>query len=175
MNELFDEAELQVRNEGFENYSFSVDARERIFDLSNGHPHFVHQFGYCAFEKCCEDDGTDSFSVKDTHVIQGAFEARGALELIGDVYFRTPFNSIRDDQVSLFVLDSLSDRPRYPMSCSEIQELNFFDLAAVKDAVARLVNVGLVFDPEETGQYRLRHPCFGFWIKARRPQLSLRT
>jgi len=76
--ELLALAELSVRDSGFEDFRFMPDAKDAILQFSGGHAHFVHQFGYCAFEKACLAESTN-YSVHASHVWEGAFERRGRL------------------------------------------------------------------------------------------------
>jgi Cdc6-like AAA superfamily ATPase len=56
-----------------------------LINLSEGYPHFIQQFGYSAF-------AVDSDNLIDQQdVLVGAFGPRGALDVIGDRYYRDDF------------------------------------------------------------------------------------
>jgi len=68
------------------------EGREALITLSEGYPHFIQQFGFCAF--AVDSDGT----ITRDDVYAGAFGPRGALERIGDGYYRDNFyNKIQKD------------------------------------------------------------------------------
>lgn len=69
-----------------------ADAVELISHLSEGYPHFIQQFSYCAFEA----DTNDIISVSD--VVAGAFRENGALAQLGHKYFnRMYFQNVTSD------------------------------------------------------------------------------
>jgi type II secretory pathway predicted ATPase ExeA len=58
------------------------DALDAIAVLSEGFPHFIQQFAYCAFE--ADDDG----SISSADVYAGAVSENGALDQLGEKYFQ---------------------------------------------------------------------------------------
>ncbi len=67
------------------------DARSLLVEISEGYPHFIQQFGYCAF--AADSDGV----IDRTDALQGAFGKRGGLEVIGDRYYRDDFYGENQD------------------------------------------------------------------------------
>ena len=65
--------------------SIDEKAMDLLITLSEGYPHFIQQFGYCAFD--IDEDGT----ITQDDVYNGAFGRNGALEKIGDGYYRDNF------------------------------------------------------------------------------------
>lgn len=169
VDELLFEAELQVKNDGYDDFSFAESARKMIFDFSNGHPHFVHQFGYSAFENCCVSHSSGAMVVGDRHVTSGAFERRGAIELIGDVYFKQSFSLFLESRYALSVLDCLSEAARNGSSLDDIQSQTKIGFSAIQIALNDLKKSGLVVGPDDFGNFRIRHPCFAYWLKMQRP------
>jgi hypothetical protein len=72
--------------------SIEEGAKELLATLSEGYPHFVQQFGYCAF------DSDEDNIIQEADVTRSAFGERGALEQIGDRYYRNDFyNKIKQE------------------------------------------------------------------------------
>jgi hypothetical protein len=72
--------------------SVTEEAYELLVNLAEGYPHFIQQFGHSAFAA-----DTD-FVIDHDDVMGGAFSERGALEKIGDSYYRNDFyNKIQKD------------------------------------------------------------------------------
>lgn len=167
--ELLALAELSVRGSGPENFCFMSDAKDAILQLSGGHAHFVHQFGYCAFEKACQAESAD-YSVHVAHVWEGAFERRGALDLIGDMYFQEAYMEVDRDEVALSVLDHLCENPAERTEVARLSAELRLESHSLQVAVARLVELGFLSVDKEDGSLGVRHACFAFWLKAMRPR-----
>src|SRR5258707_10373216 len=68
------------------------EAEDLLVKLSEGFPHFIHQYGYCAF------DLSDGNNITEENVKDGAFGDNGAIEKIGDKYYRDDYyNKIKVD------------------------------------------------------------------------------
>lgn len=165
---LLAHAELQVKNEGHANFHFSPDAVSQILDFSGGHAHFVHQFGYCAFEKACQVSN-ESFRLDSSHVVNGAFEPRGALELIGDMYFQIPYESIKGNNAALAILDYVCESPYVQFSFDDIGAELGLDIKVVNPVLNELTELSILVLNKIAGTYRVRHTCFAFWLKQMRP------
>jgi hypothetical protein len=165
---LLAHAELQVRNEGYDRFSFSSESIGQILEFSGGHAHFVHQFGYCAFEKACRSSG-DDFRVEATHVMSGAFEPRGALELIGDMYFQVPYERMVDNNAMLAILDRACESPSVHFSVEAISAESRLDIQTTRSALNELTELSILVVDKASGLYRIRHRCFAYWLKQRRP------
>ena len=50
--------------------------------MSEGFPHFIQQFAYCAFEQDRDNE------ISDTDVVSGALAENGALDQLGEKYFQ---------------------------------------------------------------------------------------
>ena len=88
-----------------EKTTITDEARKVLVNLSEGYPHFIQQFGYSAFAS------DKDFLIDQTDVQASAFGQRGALDLIGDRYYRNDFyNKIQQDsyrQVLRIMADDL--------------------------------------------------------------------
>lgn len=89
---VIDRALEHAEQENKEETRIDDAARAALISFAEGYPHFIQQFGYCAF--AADEDGL--IDIED--VKAGAFGERGAMELIGDAYYRDDFyNKIQKD------------------------------------------------------------------------------
>jgi len=135
-------------------------AKGLLVFFSEGYPHFIQQFGYSAFE--ADTDGV----IDENDVGQGAFNQRGALEQIGDRYYRDDFyNKIQKDtyrQVLRIMADSLDSW----VGKKEISAKFNGKQSALDNAIYALRERHIIQSKEGVrGVYRLRHKGFAFWIK----------
>lgn len=132
-----------------------------VSQLSEGYPHFVQQFGYCAFE-----EDTDKI-IDDVDVAQSAFKENGALEQLGHKYFNELyFDQIGSDdyrkvlQAMAGHLDGWVNREKIKTS------LNIKD-HTLNNALQALKNRNIILvNPAQKGEYRLPTKSFAVWIKA---------
>ncbi len=171
VNELLSEAELEVRNDGYDNFSFSQTAKDTIFEYSDGHPHFVHLFGYAAFENFCNSDNFGEMLLSDRHVTNGAFESRGAIDLIGDVYFRRTYNGLSRNNKLLSILDCLSEASGHGCAIDDIRGQTKIDILSIEKSLQDLAENNLVVGPDDFKCFRIRHSCFAYWLKMQRPSV----
>ncbi|MGA8216312.1 MAG: hypothetical protein WB799_22165 [Candidatus Sulfotelmatobacter sp.] len=140
--------------------SITDDAKAHLVYYSEGYPHFIQQFGYSAFAA----DTDDVIDVDD--VGRGGFGKRGALDLIGDRYYRDSYyNKIQKEsyrQVLRIMADKLDDwvtkkeiKAKFRGSDSTLDNALF----ALRDRDIILAKEG------ERGVYRLHHKGFAWWLK----------
>lgn len=139
-----------------------VDPKGKIqlADLSEGYPHFIHQYGYSAFEK----DSDNVIDEKD--VLDAAFENRGALEQIGDRYYRNDFyNKIKQESYRQ-VLRIMTDKVDNWITKEEIRAKYHGKDQTLNNALKALRDRKIIISAEgERGKYRLQHKGFAFWIR----------
>jgi len=137
------------------------DAESLIAMYSEGYPHFLQQFSYCAFE-ADKDDNIDR-----DDVLNGAWAEHGAFEQLGTKYFEgLYFEQINSDeyrQVLRFMAERLDEwvtkkEIRKAISIKEPTLNNA--LRALKQRRIILPHVG------HPGSYRLPLKSFAAWIKA---------
>lgn len=150
----------EANKKNAEQSSVTEDARNTLAFLSEGYPHFIQQFGYSAFAA----DKDDTIDVKD--VMNGAFGTGGALDLIGDRYYRDNFyNKIQAEscrQVLRIMADSLDGW----VTKKEIRSKFKGEDSTVNNAIKALRDREIIFSKEgEPGVYRLQHRGFAWWIK----------
>lgn len=170
VKDLLDEVQTLVCDEGFGEFHISQPARDLLYDLSAGHPHMLHQLGYCAFEVACGSSEGGELRIDQNHVMTGFIEARGALDMIGDMYFRKAFEEIESDHTAVAILDHMSERGQVD-SISDLAKETLTSEMDVRRSVDAMCNSGLLITAG-LGCYAIRHPTFAYWIKSRRPQAA---
>jgi Cdc6-like AAA superfamily ATPase len=135
------------------------EAEKKLVRLSEGFPHFIHQYGYCAF------DLSDGLIITDDNIQKGAFGINGAIEKIGDKYYRDDFyNKIKVDsyrQVLIIMSEKLDD-----WVAKKYIKGKFKGQAATLDnAINALRTRGIILSKEGVkGIYRLQDKGFAWWI-----------
>lgn len=135
-------------------------AKNLLTSLSEGYPHFIQQFGYSAFQA-----DTDN-NIDDSDVGKGAFGKGGALEQIGDRYYRDDFfNRIQKDSYRQ-VLRIMADELDGWITKKEIAKRFRGTEAILSNALKALRDRHIILSkPGEKGVYRLQHKGFALWIK----------
>lgn len=160
VDEVIDRCLARAAEDNGKEVTIDTEARGYLRMFSEGYPHFIQQFGHSAF--AADDDSiisSDDFK-------KGAFGRGGALELIGDRYYRDNFyRRIQKDsyrQVLRIMADKLDDW----VTKSEIRA-GFRGKASILDnALRALRDRHIILAKEsERGVYRLQHKAFALWIK----------
>ena len=135
-------------------------AKNILFALSEGYPHFIQQFGYSAFDY--DEDG--NIDVND--VRKGAFSPGGALEQIGNHYYRSNFyNKIQKDSYRQ-VLRIMADKLDGWVTLAEIKKRFKGGSTTLTNAIRALRERHIIISKEGVrGVYRLQHKGFAVWIK----------
>ena len=137
----------------------SIDDSGRSSRLSEGYPHFIQQLGYCAFDQ--DDDGV----ITQEDVSLGAGGQGGAIELIGDRYYRDDFyNRIQKDSYRS-VLRIMSLKFDDWITKKEIRESFNGKETTLDNAIHALRSRNIIHSKEGTrGVYRLQNKAFALWI-----------
>ncbi|MBK9248350.1 MAG: ATP-binding protein [Ignavibacteria bacterium] len=135
------------------------ESEDLLVKLSEGFPHFIHQYGYCAF------DLSDGKSISVANVIDGAFGRNGAIEKIGDKYYRDDYyNKIKVDsyrQVLSIMAEKLDDW----VSKKFIKGKFKGSETTLNNALTALRTRGIILTKEGSqGTYRLQDKGFAWWI-----------
>ena len=143
-----------------EKVSITDEAREMLVNFLEGYPHFIQQFGYSAFAY----DTNGEIDKED--VVQSAIGVRGALDLIGDRYYRDDFyNKIQQDgyrQVLRIMADDLDGW----VTRTKIKSKFRGKEATLNNALKALRDRHIILSKQgEKGIYRLQHKGFALWIK----------
>lgn len=136
------------------------DAKRHLVFYSEGYPHFIQQFAYSAF-------AVDSDDVIDRDdVMRGGFGRRGAMELIGDRYYRDNFYNKVQKESYRQVLRIMAERLDDWVTKKEIKAKFKGPESTLDNALFALRDRKIILAKEgERGVYRLQHKGFAWWIK----------
>lgn len=136
------------------------EARQMLVNLAEGYPHFIQQFGYSAF-------ATDTNNTIDRQDIErSAFGPRGALDLIGDRYYRNDFYSKIQQDSYRQVLRIMADDLDGWVTRAKIKESFKGQDSTLNNAIKALRDRHIILSKEGVkGVYRLQHKGFALWIK----------
>jgi len=138
------------------------DAILALQHLSDGYPHFIQQFGYSAYAA----DGDNRLSSAD--VASGAFDAGGALDQIGESYYRDDFYNKVQKESHRQVLRIMSQDLDAWVPKSKIRAKFKGTDKSLNAAIRLLRQKRIIFTKEGTpGVYRLQHKGFAYWITLR--------
>ncbi len=140
--------------------TITEEARGLLTGLSEGYPHFIQQFGFSAFQADIDNN------IDRADVAKGAFGDGGALEQIGDRYYRNDFfNRIQKDSYRQ-VLRIMADRLDGWITKTEIRKRFKGNDAVLSNALKALRDRHIILSKAgEKGVYRLQHKGFALWIK----------
>lgn len=160
----------RANRENEEKTTIAEDAKNTLVALSEGFPHFIQQFGFSAFG--ADTDGT----ISKQDVKLSAFGKGGALETIGDRYYRHDFyNKIQQDSYRQ-VLRIMADDLDGWVSRAKIGSKFKGKPSTLNNAIKALRDRHIIWSKEgEKGVYRLQHKGFALWIKLYADPDFLRT
>jgi hypothetical protein len=140
--------------------SITDEAREFLARLAEGYPHFIQQFGHSAF--AADEDWTIDLN----DVQKGAFGQRGALEQIGNRYYRNDFYNKIQKESYRQVLRIMADQLDAWVTRQEIKRRFKGTESVMNNAIRALRERHIIIPKEgEKGIYRLQHRGFALWIK----------
>lgn len=167
-NELISYVIFSVRQNFDQDFDITREAVDLIFYYSDGHPHFVHQFGYCAFEMAVLEE--DGLVINASDVTRGAISPRGAFDLLGDMYFRESLEEVELEEYALQILDRVTGAPGRWFAQIELADEVGCEQRLLGPLLRRMCDLSLL--AENRASYRVRYTCFAFWYKAIRPQVA---
>lgn len=135
------------------------EAERALIDFSEGFPHFIHQYGFCAFEL------SDGKMITEDNVMKGAFGPNGAVEAIGNRYYKDDYyNKIKEEKYRQ-VLNIMAESLDSWVTKQQIKAKYKGTDATLKNAIAALIKRNIIICKEGTrGTYRLLDKGFGWWI-----------
>lgn len=140
--------------------TIDAEARKVLITYAEGYPHFIQQFGYSAFEQ----DTDLHIDTKD--VMEGAVGPQGAMEKIGDRYYRDDFYNKIQKSSYRRVLQIMAENGNRWVSKSDIRSEFRGKQSTLDNAIQALRSRKIILSKEgERGKYRLQHKGFAFWIK----------
>lgn len=143
--------------------AISDDAKDQLIRLSEGYPHFVQQFGFSAVERVSGDTLTADA------VVEGAYSAGGALEVIGDRFYRDDFYNRIQKESYRQVLRIMADRRDEWVTKRYIRDRFTGKQTTLNNAINALKSRNIIIPKVGVrGSYRLQHKAFAHWINLQR-------
>jgi len=135
------------------------EALKYIYLYSEGYPHFVQQIGYSAFV-VDTDNHIDKSDVNDA-----MFNKNGALDLIGDRYYKNMYYSkIKKDSYRQ-ILNIMASKSNKWVSKKEIKKYFKGKKTTLENGIKALRDRNIILSkPGTRGLYRLQWIGFAFWI-----------
>lgn len=147
--------------------NITEEAVASLVALSEGFPHFLHQFGYCAFNYCLGE------TVEVSHVELSAFGPNGALSIIGDSYYRVDFFEKIQGEAYRQVLRIMSIRLDDWVTKEEIRKEFNGKPATLNNALLALRDRRIILAKQEKkGVYKLQNKGFAVWIRMLSKQIG---
>ena len=159
VNRVIDRALEDANSQNDEKTSIDDDGRQALITFSEGYPHFIQQFGFSAF------DADTDLKIDRDDVFRGAVGPMGAMEKIGDRYYRNDFyNKIQKDSYRQ-VLRIMAASEKHWVSKADIRSKFHGKTTTLDNAIHALLERKIILAKEgERGTYRLQHRGFAFWI-----------
>jgi hypothetical protein len=149
-----------TESNGFD-ISITDEARKYISDLSEGYPHFLQEFAYCAFE----EDNDNTIDSKD--VVKSLFREHGSFDQLGRKYFAQYYDAPSSDDYRK-VLDTMAAHGNDWVGRAELIKESGLKAGTVDNALRALKTKNIIVQHEaKQGQYRLPTKSFAVWIKAK--------
>jgi hypothetical protein len=143
-----------------EQTTITDEAKGALAYYSEGYPHFIQQFAHSAF-------AVDEDNIIDAEdVAKGGFGRRGAMELIGDRYYRDSYYTKIQKESYRQVLRIMADKLDDWVTKKEIKAKFKGPESTLDNALFALRDRQIILAKEgERGVYRLQHKGFAWWIK----------
>jgi hypothetical protein len=143
-----------------ETTTITEEATHHLAIYSEGYPHFIQQFAFSAFAA----DRDNVIDLDD--VLTGGFGRRGAMELIGDRYYRDSYYIKIQKESYRQVLRIMADKLDDWITKKEIKSSFKGKESTLDNALFALRDRQIILAKEgERGVYRLQHKGFAWWIK----------
>jgi hypothetical protein len=137
------------------------DAKELICSLSEGYPHFLQEFAYCAFEEDA-DNVIDSYDVG-----RSLLRENGAFDQLGRKYFNQYYTTPGSDDYRK-VLHTMADHLDEWVERATIITETGLKGQIVDNALRALKSKNIISRHEmKAGLYKLPTRSFAVWIKLR--------
>jgi len=141
--------------------NLEAEAADLLADLSEGYPHFIQQFGYCAFE------ADEDFVIDENDVVRGAYGENGAIAQLGAKYFEEAYVSKINSDDYRTLLNVMADHGDSWVSRKQLISESRLKDTTVNNALAALKRKEIILaDESRQGFYRLPTRSFAAWINA---------
>jgi hypothetical protein len=160
VSQVIDRALDVANQDNEEQTTINEEGRATLIHFSEGYPHFIQEFGYSAF-------AADTDMVIDQmDVINGGFDPMGAMDKIGDRYYRGDFYKKIQTPSYRQVLRIMAESGNKWVSKGDIKESFPGNTTTLNNAIKALVDRKIILPKEGArGIYRLQHRGFALWIK----------
>jgi len=139
----------------------SASVKRAIAELSEGYPHFLQEFGYCAFE----EDSDWTIDMGD--VSRSLFGENGAFDQLGKRYFNHAYFATSSNDYRS-VLDVMAEEGDAWVERNQIIARTKLKASTVDNALRALKARSIIVQDEAIrGRYRLPTRSFATWIKVR--------
>lgn len=136
------------------------EAEDWIATYSEGFPHFIQQYAFSAFEA----DNDNRITIDDAKL--GAFQENGALDQLGEKYFRDMYHAQINSDEYRKVLQVMAVSPEQYVARREIAEKTGLKDTTLGNALHALKDREIIFPhPGKQGLYRLPNDSFALWIR----------
>ena len=153
-------AHANTKNE--ERVTMQDGAFDMIGNFSEGYPHFLQEFAYCAFEA----DSDNVISTED--FLDSLFDENGAFDQLGVKYFDKSYSTPASDEYRK-VLDAMSEHNDSWVSRSMLISESGIKPATIDNALRALKAKDIILqDDSRQGYYRLPTRSFAVWISLRK-------
>jgi len=139
--------------------SITKGALNWLVRFSEGFPHFIQQYGYSAFAY------DKDWIIDEKDVTRSAMESGGAMEIIGDHYYKDAFyNQIRGENCREVLRIMADDLDGWVSRKKILQQ--YKGKPATLDSALRILRERKIIIPKlgSRGMYRLEHKGFALWI-----------
>ena len=142
----------------------TTEAASYVCNISEGYPHFLQEFAYCAFEA----DSDNVIDMRD--VTTSLFSENGAFDQLGRKYF-DQFYAAPDSDDYRKVLDTMAEHSDDWISRANLITETGLKGGTIDNALRALKGKNIINQNElKSGLYRLPTKSFAIWIKARKRQ-----
>ncbi len=157
---VIDQGIKEANEKNSESTSVAQEARNVLTFLAEGLPHFIQQFCFSAFEM-----DTD-WSISNDDVWESALGRGGALDLIGDRYYRDAFYNRIAKESYRQVLRIMAASKSQWVTKGDIRRISRGNLTTLDSAIHALISRNIIVPKEgQRGVYKLLHRGFALWIR----------
>lgn len=153
--------DIAKEKNGFE-VTINADAEANLAYITQGYPHFIQQFAYCAFES----DTDNNIDLDD--VIRGAYGETGALRQLGLKYFEKQyFDQISSNEYRQVLRIIAKQFGGWVTKTQIRKEAPGIKAYTLDNALSALKTRGIIVPKKGTkGTYRLPSRSFAVWLGA---------
>lgn len=160
VNQLINNGLKESSNKSEIKTKITKDALDMIYEFSEGYPHFVQQVGFSAFE--VDENG----EIDNEDVAKGFFSKNGALNMIGDRYYKKLYYGDINTDLQREILDIMAEKWNGWTGRDFISEKFSKKKTSLDSGIRALKEKNIILAKEgQKGQYRLQWKSFAFWIK----------